>query len=488
MKKFASIVLIASIVAVGTIALTTRDSVAVPPPVGRTTTGQLSPGILSADALGRALVAASFFDVATLTAKIANDAITAAVFEAKFAAGAISATVDGRAAMAAGYYDNATLADKVADDAFTSAEFAPGAGGLFAASCITNANIGFIADDAFTSAELVAGAGGKFAPSSFDATAVTNVFAAASWTGANVSAKFSAGAVNPDRLGTAIWNATGGNFAAGDLVYISGWNAANAMPQASLAQNDAAGQQAQYIVNAAIANGASGTAVKSARIAALNTDASAAVGAPIYLSEVGTTTNTWTVTAPTAAARKSQIVGHVVVDAVAGEIYFDLEGERTGIVGSNELQALAVNNAAIGLQVVAPGNLDGTAYVAGTVITTPTYTITRQYDATGADFDVNQDVQIFNANSPAIYIIKAELMISTLEGAETLALFNTANGGGVRLSGDMSENGVGSAGEGSNAPVEANRALAANSSLFLHGAAATTLTIGTLILTVRTNL
>mgnify|MGYP001596290046 CR=1 FL=1 len=215
--------------------------------VGEISTNQLANGVLAASTAGRLKMAANFFDAATLTAKIANDAITAAVFEAKFAAGAISATVDGHAAMADDYFttaefiagaggkfapaclDNTAIANVVADNAFTAAEFAAGAGGKFAPDALVEAGIdnliaddaitaaiweakaavgaisatadghASLADDFFTTAEMIAGAGGKFAPSSFDATAVTNVFAAASWTAVPSAAAVSRSAVAAPR-------------------------------------------------------------------------------------------------------------------------------------------------------------------------------------------------------------------------------------------------------------------------------------------------
>lgn len=202
----------------------------------RVTTADIVPGALAASAAGRALMADDYFttaetgpgaggkfatgafNAASLTEVVANDAITAAVWEAKAAAGAISATADGRASIAANFFDTATLASKIADDAFTSAEFAAGAGGKFAADALVTAGIAnLIADDAFTSVEVsTVGAGGKFAAGAITttATAAGGLFAAGALNTAGI-----ANTVADDAFTSAEFAAgAGGKFAANALV------------------------------------------------------------------------------------------------------------------------------------------------------------------------------------------------------------------------------------------------------------------------------
>ena len=111
------------------------------------------------------------------------------VLTADIAPGALAATALGRAIMAANYFNTATVTDKIADDAFTLAEFVAGAGGKFAAGCIDNAawqNIaaaGAIGVDVPSRASIAAGY--------FDAATATNKFAAGS-----IAAALLAAAIN----------------------------------------------------------------------------------------------------------------------------------------------------------------------------------------------------------------------------------------------------------------------------------------------------
>lgn len=233
----------------------------------------------------------------------------------QIAPGAIAATANGRAKLANGFFDNTTTADKFADDAFTATEFASGAGGIFDAGCLGAAG---------TEAENF------IAPGGIPAT----------------------------REGLFAMNDSGGAFAPGDLVYVSSYNTASARAEISLAQNDAAGQKAMYVCRSAIGIGASDTVVKKALLVntALNT-AGAAVGDPVYLSAVGTTGNTLTLAAPTAAGSISQRVGSVVIVDATGDVEIDLESADLVAVGSNEIQALSVANAAIANGTIAESKL-----------------------------------------------------------------------------------------------------------------------------------
>jgi len=136
-------------------------------------------------------------------------------------------------------------------------------------------------------------------------------------------------------------NSTGGSLAAGTLVYISGYDAGNGAPQITKA--DADSRQAEYVLNAAIANGAAGVVYRRYTLGSLDTSGSS-VGDPIYLSA---TAGSWTGTALTGAAQLSQKVGVVVTShASTGSVQFDLPGELLKI-GSGNIQSKAVAVAAL---------------------------------------------------------------------------------------------------------------------------------------------
>jgi hypothetical protein len=149
------------------------------------------------------------------------------------------------------------------------------------------------------------------------------------------------GVIAPQRMGLPVDNSTGGSLAAGTLVYVSGYDAATGEPQITKA--DADSRQAEYILNAAIANGAAGVAYRGYTLGSLDTSGSS-VGDPIYLSA---TAGSWTATALTGAAQLSQIVGVVVTShASTGSIQFLLPGEMLKW-GSGNLQSKSVAVAAL---------------------------------------------------------------------------------------------------------------------------------------------
>lgn len=132
------------------------------------------------------------------------------------------------------------------------------------------------------------------------------------------------------------------NLAKNDLVYISSVTAAG-VPIVTPAVSNVAGKSAVFVVtDTTILSGAQGTvAVSGLSSADLNTNA-ATVGDPVYLTTTGTTTNTWTLTEPTAGASNSQVVGHVNVKSLTvGQISFNLL-EPIKKVGSTMLQTSAI--------------------------------------------------------------------------------------------------------------------------------------------------
>lgn len=153
------------------------------------------------------------------------------------------------------------------------------------------------------------------------------------------------GAVQPSVIGLSVYNGSGSPMTAGQLVYVSGWSETQGLPLITLADADAGGARAQYVLGADLADATAGTAYKQYRFTGVDTDAASAAGDPVYLH---TTAGGWTLTAPSGGDDIVQIVGHVAVDAVAGEIEFNLSYERhTKGVGTNELQDLAVTAAKI---------------------------------------------------------------------------------------------------------------------------------------------
>jgi len=158
---------------------------------------------------------------------------------------------------------------------------------------------------------------------------------------AYIGGQTSTGVVDSKRIGLPVDNSTGGSLAAGTLVYISGYDASTGAPQITKA--DADSRQAEYILNAAIADGAAGVVYRGYTLGSLNTSGSS-VGDPIYLSA---TAGSWSASALTGAAQISQKVGVVVTShASTGSIQFLLPGEILKI-GSGNLQPKSVAVASI---------------------------------------------------------------------------------------------------------------------------------------------
>lgn len=127
-----------------------------------------------------------------------------------------------------------------------------------------------------------------------------------------------------------VWNDSGAGMSVDDLVYVSGTTTdtdGDLAPTIALADADLETTRAQFVLTAAIANGASGVAARLSMSAAgeLNT-AAAAVGDPVYLS---TTAGATTLTAPTGTDIVQEI-GTVAVVNASGRVYFDL--------GSSEIE------------------------------------------------------------------------------------------------------------------------------------------------------
>lgn len=153
------------------------------------------------------------------------------------------------------------------------------------------------------------------------------------------SNELQAGAVSPASMGLTV--RAGTNLAAGDLVYLSSYNAADGVFIASLADADVDGAQAQYVATGTIASGSTGTVYKYASVA-MNVGGAAA-GDPIYLTVTGTTTNTKSTSAPAGSDDVVQIVGRVQVTGAAGPVLIDLL-DNVPEVATNQLMDDSVTN------------------------------------------------------------------------------------------------------------------------------------------------
>ena len=138
-----------------------------------------------------------------------------------------------------------------------------------------------------------------------------------------------------------VYNGTGAQIDAGDLIHVMGYNAANTALEVELADADTGAKPADLIANANIANAATGAAVQAYTLTSLNTSAGS-VGDPVYLSA---TAGAWTLTAPTGADQVAQVVGFVTIDhASTGAVLF-----RTDVlinpetIGTSSLQDDAVS-------------------------------------------------------------------------------------------------------------------------------------------------
>ncbi len=131
-----------------------------------------------------------------------------------------------------------------------------------------------------------------------------------------VTGAVSGGEVNPTVLVIA-----SGAIAKGDLVYPSGYDATSGKIKVSPADADATNpaRVAWFVAPAAILDTAAGVVVGAVELTGLNTDAAAAVGDPVYLSDA--TAGAWSLSAPATAGDSIQQVGVVTAkSATVGKI------------------------------------------------------------------------------------------------------------------------------------------------------------------------
>lgn len=139
---------------------------------------------------------------------------------------------------------------------------------------------------------------------------------------------------------TEVLNNTGGDLSAGTLVYVSGYNATEDLPEITEADANDPDLAAQFVLTADIVDGGSGTVYGAATVTNLATDAAGAVGDAVYLSE---TAGEFTFTDPAAADVITQEVGRVaVVDATEGIIFFYPNKKVLPAIGTSAIQDTAV--------------------------------------------------------------------------------------------------------------------------------------------------
>jgi hypothetical protein len=208
-----------------------------------------------------------------------------------------------------------------------------------------------------------------------------------------------------------IYNGTGGAFAANDLLYIDGWNAANSKFTASKADADA-GKPAMFIATGAIADMATGTIQDRFTSAAnLDTSAAAAVGDPVYLS---TTAGGWTLTGPAGSTARRQVIGRVVVKhASTGQIEF-YTGLETVKFGTDDLQDVSITTAKLAATSVTAAKLGSDVAGNGLV------------GGNGAAIDVNPDGATIEVNSDMVRVKDDGITLAKLKAGASGGVIHTA--------------------------------------------------------------
>lgn len=148
-----------------------------------------------------------------------------------------------------------------------------------------------------------------------------------------------------------VYNANAGSLTAGMLVYIVGFNTAGGVPSVDKADADTPSMAAQYVVptGVTITTTSMGLVYREAIVTGINTDAAAAVGDPLYLSQ---TAGAFTATAPTGDAM-TQIVGTVMIKGAG------VSGSARFYPGKNlitKIGASAVQTAGVGIASMAAGD------------------------------------------------------------------------------------------------------------------------------------
>ena len=230
-----------------------------------------------------------------------------------------------------------------------------------------------------------------------------------------------------------VTNPTGGGYAAGDLVYISGHD--GTYPEVTLADGDDTLSRATYVCVEVIAAGAQGFVDADITLSAMNT-LGQVVGDAVYLTATGTTTNTWAFAALTGASQVDQQVGTVSVVGAAGSIHFFISDTGIRGIGTDALMdgvlsadaagralvATGFYDAATALDKVAAGALDATfcadRFSAGAMDNTAVA------NAFAADSFTNAEVGVFQDNFfAADATSRAKISTNFFDAATALDLF-----------------------------------------------------------------
>lgn len=157
---------------------------------------------------------------------------------------------------------------------------------------------------------------------------------------------------------------SGSGVAAGALVYASSYSGGQMV--VGDASNTTDADLPLYVAAAAIAAGADGYVVRSKILTGVDTSASSAAGAPVYLSTAGG----WTVTAPVWPARV-QVVGEVLVDHASAGVVLLAPGQVSEARNWSRLPAswAGTSETAVDMADAAHTLVFGTAGAAQTKIT-----------------------------------------------------------------------------------------------------------------------
>jgi len=153
-----------------------------------------------------------------------------------------------------------------------------------------------------------------------------------------------------------IANNSGGDYAAGDLVYLPTWDATNGIREAVLADSDTPAKQATHVCIEAIADGATGTVAGSWIQRDVDTSGYSAADVLLYLTTTATTTNTTSETIPTAKTDNGQEVAMVAIkSATVGVIVWYPGASLVNKHGNASLQVDALSADATGRAIIEAG-------------------------------------------------------------------------------------------------------------------------------------
>lgn len=172
----------------------------------------------------------------------------------------------------------------------------------------------------------------------------------------------SSGAVTP-KLGMTVKNASGGTLTKGTLVYVSGYSSGYLITKADAD----AGLRATHVLDADIANNASGSAYAITVVTGIDTSAFS-VGDEIFLSATAGGFST----APTGADQLKQKVGICVLsNASTGSALFFPSVSQAGKIGTAGLEDAAVTRPKTNIVEAITATTDGTT--TGTISAATTY-------------------------------------------------------------------------------------------------------------------